>query len=64
MRVLVIGANGRTGRLVMEEAQKLGHEVVAMARKPIAGFDGKMVVGTPTNRGDLISALEDVDTVF
>ncbi|MEO0496623.1 MAG: NAD(P)-binding oxidoreductase [Pseudomonadota bacterium] len=64
MRVLVAGANGRTGRILIEEAQKLGHDVVALARKPIDGFDGKMVVGTPTNRIDLLGALDGVQSVF
>lgn len=32
MRILVIGASGRTGRLVVDEAVRRGHDVTALAR--------------------------------
>ncbi|OZB92356.1 NAD(P)-dependent oxidoreductase [Paenibacillus sp. XY044] len=34
MKIAVIGATGATGRKVMERALELGHEVVAVARRP------------------------------
>lgn len=34
MKITVIGATGGTGRKVMERVLKLGHEVVAVARRP------------------------------
>ncbi len=34
MRIAVIGATGATGRKVVERALELGHEVVAVARRP------------------------------
>ncbi|MEY8744398.1 NAD(P)-dependent oxidoreductase [Bacillales bacterium AN1005] len=34
MKIAVIGATGGTGRKVMERALELGHEVVAIARRP------------------------------
>ncbi len=34
MKIAVIGATGATGRKVVERALELGHEVVAVARKP------------------------------
>lgn len=34
MKIAVIGATGGTGRKVMERALELGHEVVAVARRP------------------------------
>lgn len=34
MRILILGATGRTGKLVVNEALVRGHEVVAVTRKP------------------------------
>lgn len=34
MKIAIIGATGTTGRKVMERALELGHEVVAVARRP------------------------------
>ena len=36
MRISVLGATGRTGRQIVEQALQAGHEVVAFARKPEA----------------------------
>ncbi|OWA33555.1 quinone-binding protein [Saccharibacillus sp. O16] len=36
MKITVIGATGATGRKVMERALELGHEVIAIARRPEA----------------------------
>jgi putative NADH-flavin reductase len=33
-RVLIIGGSGRTGRLIADEAKRLGHEVTITARDP------------------------------
>ncbi|TDC85972.1 NAD-dependent epimerase/dehydratase family protein [Micromonospora sp. KC606] len=34
MRIAVVGANGRTGRLVVEQALARGYDVIALARRP------------------------------
>ena len=34
MRIVVFGATGATGRLVVDQALSVGHEVVAVARRP------------------------------
>ncbi|MFC7877506.1 NAD(P)-dependent oxidoreductase [Isoptericola sp. NPDC057391] len=34
MKIAVLGASGRTGRLVVEEARRRGHHVVAVVRDP------------------------------
>ncbi|MFH8336359.1 NAD(P)-dependent oxidoreductase [Streptomyces sp. AM6-12] len=34
MRIAVLGATGRVGRLVVEQALRRGHEVVALVRRP------------------------------
>ncbi|WP_269085362.1 NAD(P)H-binding protein [Peribacillus muralis] len=36
MKITVIGATGATGRKVVERALELGHEVIAVARRPEA----------------------------
>jgi uncharacterized protein YbjT (DUF2867 family) len=36
MRLLILGATGRTGRHVLDQALALGHEVTAFARRPAA----------------------------
>jgi putative NADH-flavin reductase len=36
MKLIVFGATGRTGRLVIEQALAAGHEVAAVARRPSA----------------------------
>lgn len=34
MKIAIIGATGGTGRKVVERALELGHEVIAVARRP------------------------------
>jgi putative NADH-flavin reductase len=34
VKVLIIGATGRTGRILLEKALEQGHEVTALARNP------------------------------
>lgn len=45
MKILVIGAAGRTGRHVLEQAVARGHTVTAFARRPqgLAGEDDAMI---------------------
>jgi putative NADH-flavin reductase len=43
MRVTVIGAAGRTGRQVVEQARRRGHEVVAVVRDPARAPDADAV---------------------
>ena len=46
MNVLIVGATGPTGRLAIERATALGHQVTALARRPeaLAGVSGVRVV--------------------
>lgn len=56
MRILILGANGRSGRLVTNEALKRGHTVTALIRQPasIDAADGLTIVqGTPLNDADV-----------
>ena len=64
MKLLVIGSNGRTGRLVVDQAVARGHEVSAFARRPgplPAGAVGHQ--GDATRIDDLRPALAGQDAV-
>lgn len=49
MRILLLGATGRTGRLVLEKALAAGHQVVAVVRDPakVDAPGAELVAGTP-----------------
>ncbi len=54
MRVLIIGGNGQTGRLVIDEALQRGHKVTALIRKPstLPAEEGRNIIkGTPGGDG-------------
>ncbi|MCJ1334642.1 hypothetical protein MMC10_011354 [Thelotrema lepadinum] len=60
MRVLVIGASGRTGKLVVDELLSRGHKVNALVRKtsslePRSGLT--LIEGTPTAIDDVRKAM-------
>lgn len=63
MRVLVIGGNGQTGRLVIDEALQRGHKVTALIRNPdaLAPKDGLTIVkGTPVDPSNIENAFKAV----
>ncbi|KAF2417666.1 NAD(P)-binding protein [Tothia fuscella] len=60
MRVLVIGASGRTGQLVVNEVLERGHSVRALVRKPEslqARTNLLVVKGTPEAKEDVRKAI-------
>jgi len=66
MKLLVIGASGRTGRRVVEEAVSRGHPVTAFVRvAPKDRFppEARGVIGNPMRIGDLVSHLADQDVI-
>lgn len=68
MHFLVVGANGRTGSLIVDDALSRGHTVTALVRNPakIVGKKGLTISkGTPTNYQDMRAAFDahPVDTV-
>lgn len=68
MRILVIGAAGRTGRLVVAQAIERGHLVTALARRP-ERLDGvaaphQIVEGDATNPEIVQQAVRDQDAVL
>ena len=66
MRVVVFGATGRTGRMVVDQAHRRGHDVVAPVRQlPVEAFDDGVqpVVVDLLDRGAVASTLEGSDAV-
>ncbi|KAA6456675.1 NAD-dependent epimerase/dehydratase family protein [Acidobacteria bacterium AB60] len=68
MNVLVLGANGAVGQIVIVELLKSNHEVTALVRNAgaIQLQHPRLTViqGTPTNMGDLEAALAGQDAVL
>ena len=67
MKVLVVGSTGRTGRLVLEEGMKRGHDITAFARTPakLAGTTGfRVAQGDALNLDDLRRAVSGQDAVI
>jgi uncharacterized protein YbjT (DUF2867 family) len=67
MRILVIGATGKTGREIVKQALERGHDVVALARTP-GKLDLKhdrlrVVKGDVMDPSTLDAAVKDVDAV-
>ncbi|KAK9242132.1 hypothetical protein V1522DRAFT_359102 [Lipomyces starkeyi] len=59
MRILVLGGNGQTGRLVIDEALQRGHKITALIRNPstLPAMEGLTIVkGTPVEPSNIESA--------
>ena len=65
MNLLVLGATGRTGRLVVERALAAGHNVTALVRSleklTMSNSNLRVVAGQATNTSDISRALEGAD---
>ena len=68
MKLLVLGATGRTGRLIVEEALNQGYDLnVLMRDKNKMSFNSKSVKvfqGTPARRTDLAAAMEGCEVII
>ena len=66
MNLLILGATGRTGRLITEKALLRGHGVTAFVRRPSLPARERLVtiVGDPRRIDDLSAALPDHDAVI
>jgi len=66
MKILVLGATGRTGKLIIEEALKRGHEISAIARNPekLKDFKIDITQGTPYNYETVEKALIGCEAVI
>lgn len=67
MKLFVVGATGRTGRVLLSQAIGRGHQVTALVRcasalEPIANMT--VVVGNPRNVDELAAALPGHDIVI
>ena len=59
MRILILGANGRTGQLATSKALEHGHTVTALVRRPssMQAQQGLVVIeGTPLSQADIEKA--------
>ena len=68
MKILLFGATGRTGELVLDYALAKGYAVVALVRNPskIQVPAARLIVikGSPTNADDVQNALQGCDAVI
>jgi len=68
MNLVVLGATGRTGRLVVEQALAAGHTVTALVRSPeklsISHSKLRVVTGQATDASAVSSALVGADAVI
>lgn len=68
MKLLVIGAAGRTGRHVLTQAVARGHTVTAFARRPheLAGVDGldRVLGGDGTDSDAMAAAVSGQDAII
>lgn len=68
MRILILGATGRTGRLLVDEALRRGHEVnVLISHASKLSTNPKLVTvfeGTPLNPHILAQAMKSCDAVL
>jgi uncharacterized protein YbjT (DUF2867 family) len=68
MKLLLLGASGRTGRHVLRCALEAGHHVVALVRHPekMAAGSQRLTIacGTPEKLGDIASALTGCEAVI
>lgn len=68
MNLVILGATGGTGRLVVEQALAAGHTVTALVRSPeklaIRNSSLRVVAGKATDAADVAQALEGADAVI
>lgn len=66
-KILVIGATGGTGRLIVSQALALGHEVTALVRSPEKGREltgAKLIVGDARDEATLRKAVKGQQVVI
>ena len=68
MNLVILGATGRTGELVVEQALAAGHAVTALVRSPekvtIRNSSLRVIAGKATDARDVARALEGADAVI
>ena len=65
MKVLVLGATGGTGRLIVRDAVAKGHSVGALVRSKASANlpDAEMIEGDARDEATLARAMDGCDTV-
>ena len=63
MRILLFGANGRTGRIILQKAIQDGHDVIAIVRDPskLKGLNANVIKGTPYDKETVRKAIDNCD---
>jgi uncharacterized protein YbjT (DUF2867 family) len=68
MNLVILGATGGTGRLLVEQALAAGHAVTALVRSPekltIRNSSLRVIAGEATDAGDVARAFEGADAVI
>jgi uncharacterized protein YbjT (DUF2867 family) len=66
MRILLLGATGRTGQLLLKKSLEDKHEVTAIVRDPskLKGMDAKLIQGTPYDLDTVKSAIKNCEAVI
>ena len=66
MKILVLGATGRTGLRIIEQAQQRGHSVVAIARDParLQAQNIEVIQGSPYEYETVERAMKGCDAVI
>lgn len=68
MNLVILGATGRTGRLVVEQALAAGHTVTALVRSPqkltIRNSSLRVIAGSATDAADVAQALVGADALI
>ncbi|GAA1559723.1 NAD(P)-binding oxidoreductase [Kribbella lupini] len=67
MKIAILGATGRTGRLLVARALNRGHEVIALARRPdqiIASSNLRVLRADVSEPGSVAAAVGDSDIVL
>ncbi len=68
MNLVILGATGRTGQLVVEQALAAAHNVTALVRSPerlaIRNSNLRVVAGQATDAGDVARAMVGADAVI
>ncbi len=66
MKILLLGATGRTGNIILKKAIKDGHKVTAIVRDKgkLYGINAEIIEGTPYDRDTVLSAVKGCDAVI
>jgi putative NADH-flavin reductase len=66
MKILILGATGRTGKLIIEEALKRGHEISTIARNPekLKDYKIEVIQGTPYDFETVEKAIAGCEAVI